>query len=116
MVYTFLNSEGRIGKGVRPGPFWLALRDRDFQGYGSAFTYAVEKRRDTPGFSLEQATLDVVEDFKPDYIIYEENDLPSNLPIKAALREFLTSSSSTREAIITGGWHYGEIELWKIRD
>jgi len=23
-VYTFLNSQGRIGKGVRPGPFWLA--------------------------------------------------------------------------------------------
>ncbi|MEI8350562.1 MAG: alpha/beta fold hydrolase [Candidatus Omnitrophota bacterium] len=24
MVYTLLNSRGRIGKGVRPGPFWLA--------------------------------------------------------------------------------------------
>lgn len=24
VAYTFLNSEGRIGKGVRPGPFWLA--------------------------------------------------------------------------------------------
>ena len=23
-VYTFLNPRGRIGKGVRPGPFWLA--------------------------------------------------------------------------------------------
>ncbi|MGD0336859.1 MAG: alpha/beta fold hydrolase [Candidatus Omnitrophota bacterium] len=24
MAYTFLDSRGRIGKGVRPGPFWLA--------------------------------------------------------------------------------------------
>ncbi|MFA5275889.1 MAG: alpha/beta fold hydrolase, partial [Candidatus Omnitrophota bacterium] len=23
-AYTFLNAKGRIGKGVRPGPFWLA--------------------------------------------------------------------------------------------
>jgi len=32
-VYTFLNPRGRIGKGVRPGPFWLA-KERSIDNIG----------------------------------------------------------------------------------
>ncbi len=32
-VYTFLNPKGRIGKGVRPGPFWLA-KERPIDNIG----------------------------------------------------------------------------------
>jgi pimeloyl-ACP methyl ester carboxylesterase len=33
VVYTFLNPKGRIGKGVRPGPFWLA-KERPIEKIG----------------------------------------------------------------------------------
>ncbi|MFA5275502.1 MAG: alpha/beta fold hydrolase [Candidatus Omnitrophota bacterium] len=32
-LYTFLSAEGRIGKGVRPGPFWLA-KERPIDNIG----------------------------------------------------------------------------------
>ena len=101
-------------KVLGPGPFWLALRDRDYRGYGSAFNYAVEKRDNIPGFSLEQAILEVLEDFKPDYVLYQEKDLPHTLPIRLALKDFLTDSPSIKETLIVGGNYYGEVEVWKV--
>ena len=97
-----------------PGPFWLALRDRKYQSYDSAYYYMAEIRKDIPDFSLEQATLDILKDLKPDYIIYHKKDFPYTLPIRLALKEFLTDSSSIKKTVIVGGNYYGEVEVWKI--
>ncbi|MDO8568834.1 MAG: glycosyltransferase family 39 protein [Dehalococcoidales bacterium] len=101
-------------KVLGPGPFWLALHDRDFRPYGAAASYAVEKRNTGQDFTLAQATTAVMNDFKPDYVIYEENDLPTNVPIKAALKDFVASGKYVKVSTIAGGWHYGDIELWKV--
>ncbi len=102
-------------KVLGPGLFWLALHnDKNLQSYGLALQYATEKRKNAPDFSVEQAIYAVLEDLRPDYVIYQENDIPAFLPVRLALKQFFVDSRSVKETVIAGGPSYGEIEVWKI--